>query len=229
MLATLGVPFTIQTSDIEERGDLHAVPEHIVAAVPTCSLALHDHPTIRAWRKVADVRQQRPEQPEVILGADTVVVLDGAVLNKPADAAHARSMLEQLSGRTHMVYTGLCVCTTLPEHHLHTAAYAVDTYIFDLVASTVTIDTLTSADITTYVATGEPLDKAGSYGIQGLGGRLVRNVVGSYTAVVGLPLPATTHLLATAGMTGLHDPVQAFQGWLRAHRKETVLWPSTLP
>ncbi|MCG8353039.1 MAG: Maf family protein [Chloroflexales bacterium] len=221
LLALLGVSYTIITTDAEDSDD--PVPESVIAALPSCPLNLIDHPTLRAWRKVQVVSMSSGAR--VVLGADTVVVLDGTVLNKPRDEAHARAMLAQLSGRTHTVYTGLCVSqpngsgkTLTPEH-----------VSFDLVASEVAIAALTAEMIAAYVATGEPMDKAGAYGIQGLGGKLVQRVRGSYTAVVGLPLPATWHLLTTAGVTGLKDPLVAYQNWLYSQGKEPLPCPPTLP
>jgi septum formation protein len=170
-----------------------------------------------------------------VIGADTTVVLDGMVLNKPTDAAHARSMLAQLAGRTHTVYTGICVIRPLTEHApptLHkSATLTIDGWgvWLELVASAVELAELSAETIAAYVATGEPLDKAGSYGIQGLGGQLVRAVHGSYTNVVGLPLPATHRLLAAAGMSGLIDPSAAYTRWLESQGKEPLPCPPTLP
>lgn len=155
-----------------------------------------------------------------MIGADTIVVLDGNVLNKPVGPDHARAMLRQLSGRTHEVFTGLAVAS----HVAGTPAWQ-----FELVRSLVTLAPLDAATIDAYVATGEPLDKAGAYGIQGLGGRLVRAVVGSYTNVVGLPLPALHRLLSRAGVPGLVEPSEAYQRWLDDQGKEPLPWPPTLP
>jgi septum formation protein len=105
--------------------------------------------------------------------------------------------------------------------------------LFDLVASEVTLAPLSRAAIDAYVATGEPLDKAGGYGIQGLGGQLVQHVAGSHTAVVGLPLPATWHVLSAAGVPDLRDPMEAYQAWLRNRQqrqhKESERWPHIQP
>ena len=114
----------------------------------------------------------------LVLGADTVVVLDGDVLGKPTGAADARAMLARLSGRTHTVYTGFALVRdgrTLTDHR----------------ATRVTFADLSRAEIDAYVATGSPLDKAGAYGIQDdAGALLVVSVEGDYLAVVGLPLQA---------------------------------------
>jgi septum formation protein len=99
----------------------------------------------------------------------------------------------------------------------------------DLVASDVLIAELTDAEIEAYVATGEPMDKAGAYGIQGLGGRLVRSVAGSYTCVVGLPLVTIHKLLSAAGFTQLSDPTKAYMRWLEAQGKEPLPCPPTFP
>ena len=96
-------------------------------------------------------------------------------------------------------------------------------------ASEVTIAELNDAEIAAYVATGEPLDKAGAYGIQGLGGRLVRAVVGSYTCVVGLPLVETHRLLVAAGVAGVSEPAEAYRRWLGAQGKEPLPCPPTFP
>jgi septum formation protein len=214
LLAFLGLAFTVLPNNAEERED--PVPERVRAALPSCPLALHDHPTLRAWRKAHEASQH--SEANVVLAADTVVVLDNIPLNKPDDAAHARQMLARLAGNTHTVYTGLCVSCRQPP-----------ALRFDLVASAVTLAALSPDTIAAYVATGEPLDKAGSYGIQGLGGHLVQHVAGSYTAVVGLPLPATWRLLRAAGVAPLNDPTHAYYTWLRNQQKELLPCPPTLP
>jgi septum formation protein len=176
----------------------------------------HDHPTVRAWRKAYAAQEQASE--DVVLAADTVVVLDNQPLNKPTSAAHAHAMLAALAGRTHTVYTGMCVVAPQREHPL-----------LELIASEVTMASLTADQIAAYVATGEPLDKAGSYAIQGQGGLLVQQLVGSYTGVMGLPLPATWHLLTAAGLSPLRDPTDAYHTWLQDHQKEMLPCPPTLP
>jgi septum formation protein len=176
-----------------------------------------------AWRKADAACVLTPDS--VIIGADTIVVLDGDVLNKPLDAGEARQMLRRLSGRTHRVYTGLAAIVRAPG----TGTQGGGRLALDLVASDVTLDTLDDQAIEAYVSTGEPLDKAGAYGIQGLGGRLVRQVLGSYTNVVGLPLAAVHALLAGAGFAQLVDPCEAYQRWLHTQGKEPLPCPPTFP
>jgi len=143
-------------------------------------------------------------------------------------------MLRRLSGRTHTVYTGLAVIKQeqgdsggeIGEPQLPTRNSQL---LLDLVASDVEVAKLADAEIDAYVATGEPMDKAGAYGIQGLGGRLVRGVTGSYTCVVGLPLVATHRLLMAAGYTNLIDPAEAYVHWLEAQGKEPLPCPPTFP
>ena len=124
-----------------------------------------------------------------VLSADTIVVVDGAVLGKPADAAEAGQMLRRLSDRTHEVFTA--VALTAPGGE---PAGEV------LVRSRVEFRPLSAAEIDAYVATGEPFDKAGAYAIQGGAEHFVRRVDGSYTNVVGLPIDETRDLLARAGL-----------------------------
>jgi septum formation protein len=124
---------------------------------------------------------------EVVLAADTVVTLDGAVLGKPSDAAAACATLRTLSGRIHRVHTGVAL---RDGRHVHVR----------VTTTSVRFRVLSDADVARYVATGEPFDKAGGYGVQGYGGALVERLVGSYTNVVGLPLAETLTLLARAGV-----------------------------
>ncbi|MGN7791937.1 Maf family protein [Enterobacter sp. 22452] len=118
-----------------------------------------------------------------VLGADTIVILNGEVLEKPHDADHAARMLRKMSGQTHQVMTAV--------------ALADSQNVLDcLVVTDVTFRVLTDDEIAAYIASGEPMDKAGAYGIQGLGGCFVRKINGSYHAVVGLPLVETYELLS---------------------------------
>ena len=123
-----------------------------------------------------------------ILGADTIVVLNRAVLGKPSDEDEAFSMLRQLSGKEHRVITGFCLVAP-DSKKAHSEA----------VVTRVTFKALTRREILGYVATGEPFGKAGSYGIQGIGAFLVKGITGSYTNVVGLPLCALVNALLSTG------------------------------
>lgn len=126
-----------------------------------------------------------------VLGADTTVVVDDEILGKPVDAADAARMLARLSGREHRVLTAVAVC-----RGSEILSRTSDTRVWFRV--------LDERLIARYVATGEPLDKAGAYGIQGLGGTLVTRIDGSYTGVVGLPLAETVALLEAFGVPCWH-------------------------
>lgn len=231
LLGWLGQPFRAVANDGEERD--HPPPAELVAALPACPVPLATHPTLLAWRKADAACADTPDS--VIIGADTIVVLDGDVLGKPRDPAHARTMLRRLSGRTHTVYTGLAVLGLgirdqgSATIHVPNNQYLMPNIQLDLVASDVTIADLTDAEIDAYVATQEPMDKAGAYGIQGLGGRLVRSVAGSYTCVVGLPLIAIHRMLSVAGYAQLTDPNEAYMRWLDSQGKEPLSCPPTFP
>ena len=121
-----------------------------------------------------------------MLGADTIVVLDGELLGKPRDPEHAGWMLGRIAGCEHAVFTGVA----LQEDGRHAAAVE---------ESRVRIAALSAAEIAWYVGTGEPLDKAGSYAVQGLGALFVESIAGNYSNVVGLPIPATRRLFGRLG------------------------------
>ena len=125
----------------------------------------------------------------VVLGADTVVVVDGEPLGKPVSPDDARAMLRRLRGREHEVITAVAVVDARTGRSVTTA-----------VTSRVRMGEYGEAEIDAYVASGEPLDKAGAYAIQGLGGALVAGLEGSLTNVVGLPLAETARLLAAFGV-----------------------------
>lgn len=126
---------------------------------------------------VAIAPQDRP-----VLGADTIVVLNGQILEKPRDAAHAEEILRKLSGHTHQVMTAIA----LSDSRLT---------LNSLIVTDVTFRELSLPEIQDYIQSGEPMDKAGAYGIQGIGGRFIRRINGSYHAVVGLPLVETDELI----------------------------------
>lgn len=171
LLAQLGVHPEIVPADVDETPHSGEDPPAYVVRV--------------AQDKARAVAQRRPGA--VVLAADTTVDLDGQILAKPHDLAHARSMLRALSARTHRVHTGVAV-----QRDQWCRAVVVTT----LVTFTAVSDEL----LEWYVATGEPFDKAGAYALQGAGDVLVERVQGSVSNVVGLPLAPTVQLLEAAGI-----------------------------
>ena len=149
----------------------------------------NEEPTVYAERLAREkARKLSNDNPgDVVIGADTIVVLDGAILGKPTGEQDARETLRQLSGRTHRVHTAIAVART---GEVHSAVESVD----------VTFLPITAADIDGYLATGEPMDKAGAYGIQGHGAILVERIAGDYFAVMGLPLSRLVRLLRDVGV-----------------------------
>jgi septum formation protein len=131
----------------------------------------------------------RQHDDAVVIGADTIVVVDGDVLGKPADAREAAAMLRRLSGRSHVVDTAVAVARD-SGRVVASAVEEVD----------VTFRALTAEEIERYIATGEPMDKAGAYGIQGYGATIVQRVGGDYFAVMGLPLALLVRLLRDVGV-----------------------------
>lgn len=138
-------------------------------------------------RRVAR-EKARAVEGDFVLAADTAVVLGGRVLGKPADRGEAGRMLRELSGTTHEVLTGVCLRRVAARIELEA-----------VVSTEVAFAPVREAEIAWYVATGEPLDKAGAYAVQGAGGAFVREVRGSVSNVVGLPLSETVELLRRAG------------------------------
>lgn len=176
LLDLVGVPFTTESADLNEE----LLPNEAAAAYVQ-RLAEEKAHAIWSKHKAADTEAD----PLVVLGADTCVVCDGKILGKPKDISGARHMLEMLSGRTHAVLTGLAIVTRKGV----TRAVEV---------TQVTFNVLTSAEIAAYVATGEPLDKAGAYAIQGGAARWIPRIEGCYFNVVGLPIARTASLLSEA-------------------------------
>jgi len=177
LLARLGIAFTVQPSHLPEEP-----PPGAPSGVAVVALAL---------AKAAAVARALPAQGAVVLGADTEVVIDGELLGKPRDAADAGRILRRLRGRTHEVITGLALVEAGPRGREETAS----------VTTRVLMAGYTDEEIEAYVATGEPFDKAGAYAVQGLGGRLVAEVDGCFSNVVGLPLETTRRLLRRWGLS----------------------------
>jgi septum formation protein len=173
LLEGLGVRFAIRSADIDETPSPGEAPEAYV---------------LRLAREKARAAS-RPG--EVILAADTTVVIDGEILGKPLDDADAERMLRLLSGREHEVLTGVAVLDATEAGRGRIAS--------GLARTAVRMAPLTREEIAWYAATGEPLDKAGAYAIQGLGSLFVEAVSGNYSNVVGLPIPTVYRLFAELG------------------------------
>lgn len=170
LLAELGVPFTIEAPMLEKETLDTALP--LAQALEALALA-----------KARSVAARTPEA--LVLGADTIVCKEGVVLGKPADCAEAAEMLRALSGATHEVITAVALCCAA-------CGFARTSHA----VSKVRFRTLSEQEIADYIATGEPLDKAGAYGIQGEGGRFVEKLDGAFDNVVGLPMALVRDLLA---------------------------------
>ena len=174
LLAQIGLAFTVAPTDVDERVRPGESPQGYAER-----LAL-DKARAAALRVKAGI----------VIAADTIVVAGGTILGKPADAEDARRMLKELSGREHEVVTGLAVMDTT------TGRTSVR-----MSTTKVCFRTLSEREITAYIATGEPLDKAGAYGIQERGALLVDRIEGCYTNVVGLPLSLLGEMLRNFGIT----------------------------
>lgn len=171
LLAQIGVEHRVLAVDVDESRLPDEEPDSYVERLARAKAAA-------GWQ--ACRRDGLPPLPA--LGADTVVVLNGAVLGKPRSAEEARAMLRRLSGECHEVLTGVSLCGERGQ-------------VSCISATQVWFRSLTDAEIDAYWASGEPADKAGAYGIQGLAARFIERIEGSYSGVVGLPLYETDALL----------------------------------
>ncbi|WP_353070367.1 Maf family protein [Tunturibacter empetritectus] len=176
LLTQAGLTFTAKAADLDE--DL--LPSEAAAAYVQ---RLAEEKAQAVWN--AHRASDTAEDPLVVLGADTCVVVEGQILGKPTDSADARRMLELLSGRTHAVLTGI-------------AAITAKKTVRDLDITQVTFNVITDSEIGRYISSGEPLDKAGAYAIQGYAARWIPRIEGCYFNVVGLPIARTITLLAQA-------------------------------
>ena len=172
ILRTLGLSFAVEPSEVDET---------VIAGVRIADVVAE-----LALAKARDVASRHSEA--LVLGADTLVELDGAILGKPSSPQDARRMLGLMSGRRHRVVTGLVLLDP-----------ASDKARSRNVETLVSFRQMAPSEIDAYVATGEPLDKAGAYGIQGLGAAFVERIEGDYYNVAGLPVAALNELLAEAG------------------------------
>ena len=167
LLRNAGFKFRVQPAHIPEEKQPHETPAEYVQ---------------RLARDKARTVFAQLDGSEIVLGADTTVVIDGGVLEKPADAADAKRMLRKLSGRTHEVLTGVCV-------------KGKDFEDVQVETTTVRFASLSEAELDEYVASGEAMDKAGAYGIQGMASRYSERIEGDYFNIVGLPIPRVYRML----------------------------------
>jgi len=166
LLTQAGLTFEVHAADIDESRLPYEAPTTYVHRL--------------ALEKARTIHARFPDA--IVIGADTTVVLENEIMNKPTDVADAERMLRALAGRIHQVHTGIAVVTPTAERvHLETTH--------------VTFSAISGADLARYIASGDPLDKAGAYGIQGFAARWIPRIEGDYFNVVGLPIAATMHLL----------------------------------
>lgn len=177
LLGQIGIDFDVLPSDVDESVLAEEAPEHYV---------------LRLAKEKASVCVQRlaeqglPLRP--VLAADTTVCIDGMILGKPESDADAAAMLRRMSDRWHVVHTAVAIADK-------------DRVEVALSSTQVELAPLSDADIETYIASGEPRDKAGGYGIQGLAGAFIRRIEGSYSGVMGLPIYETAQLLKQFGVS----------------------------
>ena len=171
LLQQIGASFDVKVSNAEEIGNNELSADELVK-----------------WNALAKAKAVAAENPNIpVLGADTVVALNGEIFGKPGNDDNARKMLRRLAGRTHQVWTGIAWVSR------------GETYT-DVVCTDVNMEPIGETAIDNYVATGEPLDKAGAYAIQGRAAVFIDSIEGSYSNVVGLPLAAVAKLAREAGV-----------------------------
>ncbi|MGD1970463.1 MAG: Maf family protein [Desulfobacterales bacterium] len=173
LLAQAGLNFSVIPSDVDEQKLAMSDPDEYVRAL--------------AESKARDISEKHPDS--WIIGADTIVLIEQQILGKPDSTDVARNMLRHLSGKMHQVYTGYCICCK-KEKRLFSDVVKTDVYFKEL----------SDREIEWYIQTGEPFDKAGGYGIQGIGAFLVERINGSYTNVVGLPVCEVMSFLIGEGV-----------------------------
>jgi len=176
LLKQAGLHFTVVPSRIDESTVAMTTPEKYVRTL--------------AEAKAEEVSERHPES--YIIGADTIVLVEGTLLGKPKSPSDAREMLRRLSGKVHQVLTGYAICCR-SKNRLHSAVAGTDVHF----------KTLSEAEIEWYIQTREPFDKAGAYAIQGIGTFLVQRIDGSYTNVVGLPVCEVVEYLLKEGIVGM--------------------------
>ena len=178
LLKQAGLSFAVIPSQFDESNVPLSSPEAYVKLL--------------AEAKANQVSEDYPEK--WVIGADTIVMIDETLLGKPESRAEARLMLKRLSGKTHQVFTGYCICCKSKNR-----SYS------EVIKTDVRFKNLSDTEIEWYIRTNEPFDKAGAYAIQGLGTFLVKSIKGSYTNVVGLPVCEVVEFLIDEGIIGLRQ------------------------
>ncbi|MBC8561912.1 Maf family protein [Jutongia huaianensis] len=177
ILSQVGISYEVMPSSIDEDAIQADTPAALVEALSAA--------------KAEDIAERLTKN-FVIIGADTVVVKDNSILGKPSDEAEAAKMLQMLQGNRHEVYTGVTLISVSPE-----GKGLIDTFH---VRTIVDMIPMTAAQIDAYIKTGEPMDKAGAYGIQGRGAAYIQDIAGDYYNVVGLPISTVLTRLANMGI-----------------------------
>jgi septum formation protein len=187
LLRKAGIPFTVQSADIDETPRGGEPPRE-------CAKRLAREKALAVWRS-------RPR--DLVLGADTIVVVDEIILGKPVNADDAARMLRLLSGRMHRVTTGVCLVGALASKAARPSDERPKAEKEELRTTSettlVTMSALSDDEIRGYVATGEPMDKAGAYAIQGMASRWIPRIQGDYSNVVGLPVALVYRMLRERG------------------------------
>jgi septum formation protein len=184
LLAGLGLSFAVRTADIDETPHPGESPEALVRRLALTKA--------RAVAAALPAPEGTAAPSSLVMGADTIVVHDGAILGKPEDAAHARRMLRRMRGQPHMVMTGVAIVDS-----------ATGRAIADVARTVVFLRPFTDPELDAYVDSGDPLDKAGAYAIQHEQFRPVANLSGSESNVIGLPIGLTRELLSR--LSDIHD------------------------
>jgi septum formation protein len=177
LLEQAGITFSVIPSDFNESTVAISDPDSYVIAL--------------AEYKAIDISEKHPDS--WVIGADTIVLIDRKILGKPGSKEEARDMLQRLSGKTHQVLTGYCICCKKKNR-----------FFSETIKTDVRFKKLSDAEIEWYIQTDEPFDKAGAYAIQGLGTFLVKSINGSYTNVVGLPVCEVMEFLINERVVALN-------------------------
>ena len=172
LLRSAGISFTVQPANVDET--------------PIAGESARAYAERLAREKAVTVAKARPH--DVVLGADTVVVIDDQILGKPEDPDDAVRMLRMLSGKAHQVITGVCIVSPVKSGESENVQVASET-------TSVYLDEISEEDIRAYVASREPMDKAGAYAIQGMASRWIPRIEGDYSNVVGLPVALVCRML----------------------------------